>query len=114
MARCIAEIDANLPILKPDESAYSVTSAEMSLPYLRNCIKENFRITPVFTMPLARRLLVPEGLTIAGNYIPYGVSHLSKLSIYTKRIFNSIFYLDIHRCLQPCIPSQSCSLGLRP
>lgn len=37
-------------------------------------MKENFRVTPVFTMPLARRVLVPGGTTIAGNHIPQGVS----------------------------------------
>ena len=73
MAQCVAEIDEKLPILQPDESAYSVTVAETSLPYLRNCMKENFRITPVFTMPLARKVLMPKGVNIAGNHIPYAV-----------------------------------------
>jgi cytochrome P450 len=74
MAKCVAEIDTNLPPLQKDEIAYSVSAAESSLPYLKNCIKENFRINPVFTMPLARRVLKPEGIVIAGNHIPYGVS----------------------------------------
>lgn len=74
MAKCVAEIDTNLLPLHEDESAYSVSAAESSLPYLRNCMKENFRVTPVFTMPLARRVLKPEGIIIAGNHIPYGVS----------------------------------------
>jgi hypothetical protein len=75
MAQCMAEIDEKLPVLQPDESAYSVAAAETSLPYLRNCIKENFRITPVFTMPLARRVLLPQGVNIAGSLIPHAVSH---------------------------------------
>ncbi|KAJ6028573.1 hypothetical protein N7540_004149 [Penicillium herquei] len=74
MAKCIAEIDANLPVLQSHESAYSVTFAEQSLPYLRNCMKENFRLTPVFTMPLARRVMAPGGTTIAGNHIPFKTS----------------------------------------
>ncbi|KAJ5717816.1 hypothetical protein N7488_003462 [Penicillium malachiteum] len=74
MAQCVAEIDANLPVLKAHESAYSVTVAEQSLPYLRNCMKENFRITPVFTMPLARRVMAPGGTSIAGSHIPYKTS----------------------------------------
>jgi cytochrome P450 len=74
MAKCVAEIDTNLPPLQKEESAYAVTAAESSLPYLRNCMKENFRVTPVFTMPLARRVMKPEGVVIAGNHIPYGVS----------------------------------------
>lgn len=73
MAKCIAEIDTKLLPLQKEESAYSVSVAESSLPY-RNCMKENFRIRPVFTMPLARRVLNPEGIVIAGNHIPYGVS----------------------------------------
>lgn len=81
MAQCVAEIDEKLPVLQPDESAYSVTVTETSLPYLRNCMKENFRITPVFTMPLARRIRLPEGVNIAGKHIPYAVSHrLSRIS----------------------------------
>lgn len=74
MTKCVAEIDANLPALRPDEPAYSVSDVESSLPYLRQCVRENFRITPVFTMPLARRVMAPEGITIAGRHIQQGVS----------------------------------------
>jgi cytochrome P450 len=74
MAKCVAEIDENLPALHSEEDAYSVTQVETSLPFLRNCVKENSRITPVFTMPLARRVLIPGGLTIAGYHIPQYVS----------------------------------------
>jgi cytochrome P450 len=74
MDKCVAEVDANLPALEIGQEAYSVTTAEASLPYLKNCVKENFRITPVFTMPLARRVMSPEGIVIAGNHIPQGVS----------------------------------------
>ncbi|OQV02390.1 hypothetical protein CLAIMM_07595 [Cladophialophora immunda] len=74
MDKCVAEIDANLPSLEAGQEAYSVTVAEASLPYLKNCIKENFRITPVFTMPLARRVMSPEGIVIAGEHILQGTS----------------------------------------
>lgn len=74
MARCATEIDENLPPLTAGQSSYSVADVETSLPYLRQCIRENFRITPVFTMPLARRVTAPEGVTISGRHIPHGVS----------------------------------------
>lgn len=73
MAKCVAEIDSRLLALAEDESAYAVAEVEASLPFLRKCVKENFRDTPVFTMPLARRVLPPEGVTIAGEHIPFGV-----------------------------------------
>jgi cytochrome P450 len=76
MAKCVVEIDENLPPLGSNQSAYSVTDVESSLPYLRQCIRENFRITPVFTMPLARRVMAPEGVTIGGRHIKTGVSNL--------------------------------------
>ncbi|KAJ5669589.1 hypothetical protein N7462_010659 [Penicillium macrosclerotiorum] len=74
MANCVAEITKNLPVLDKNEKAYSVTLVESSLPYLKNCVKENFRLTPVFTMPLARRVLMPDGLTVAGKHIPHATS----------------------------------------
>lgn len=74
MAKCVEEIDTNLPPLSPQRSAYSVSDVESSLTYLRQCVRENFRITPVFTMPLARRVMPPEGVVIAGRHIPRGVS----------------------------------------
>ena len=83
MSKCVAEIDSSLPGLQKNEDAYSISVAETSLPYLRNCIKENFRITPVFTMPLARRVTMPEGTNIAGNHIPFAVGSLiSKIPRY--------------------------------
>ncbi|EIT81913.1 putative benzoate 4-monooxygenase cytochrome P450 [Aspergillus flavus] len=74
MRKCTEEIDSNLPSLGPSETAYSITAAEASLPFLRNCIRENFRITPVFTMPLARRITDPAGVTIEGEHLPQGTS----------------------------------------
>lgn len=75
LEQCTTEIDSALPPLEPGQVAYPITNLEASLPYLRNCVKENFRLTPVFTMPLARRVLQPEGLKIAGQHFPQGVSH---------------------------------------
>jgi len=74
MENCVSEIDANLPPLEMGQEAYPVTVVEASLPYLKDCIKENFRVTPVFTMPLARRVMSAEGVFIAGEHIPQGVS----------------------------------------
>jgi hypothetical protein len=107
MAKCVAEVDTNLPPLHEDEGAYPVSAAESSLPYLKNCIKENFRVTPVFTMPLARRVLKPEGIIIAGNHIPYGVSILQCLCFTTKgHPMANYVDIDIYRGMQPCLPPQ--------
>ena len=70
----MAELDAQLPPLTEDHAAYSFAEVEASLPYLRQCVKENFRITPVFTMPLARRVTASDGVVIGGRHIPCGVS----------------------------------------
>ncbi|KAB8265290.1 cytochrome P450 [Aspergillus pseudonomiae] len=70
----VKEIDCNLPRLDEGTAAYSIADVETSLPFLRNCMRENFRITPVFTMPLARRVMAPEGVLIAGHHFPQGTS----------------------------------------
>lgn len=77
LAKLMAELDENLPPLLPDEVSHPITVLEASLPYLRNCIKENFRINPVFTMPLARRITTKEGVIIDGEHIKQGVSSFS-------------------------------------
>lgn len=75
MERCVDEVRSKLPNLDSDKVAYSVTEVEASLPFLRQCVRENFRTTPVFTMPLPRRVMAPEGIVIAGEHIEQGVSH---------------------------------------
>lgn len=75
MAKCVSEVDNSLERLPPNKPAYSVAEVESSLSYLKVCMRENFRITPVFTMPLARRIIAPEGIVIAGRHIKQGVSN---------------------------------------
>jgi len=74
LSELVAEIDTQLPPLAQDEPSHSISLLEASLPYLRNCIKENFRINPVFTMPLARRITAEEGIVIDGEHIKQGTS----------------------------------------
>ncbi|KAI1338210.1 cytochrome P450 [Xylariaceae sp. FL0016] len=69
-----AEVDQKLEPLQPHQPAYSLTEVEASLPYLKLCVRENFRLTPVFTMPLARRVIAPEGIMVAGRHIKQGTS----------------------------------------
>ena len=74
MTRCAAEVSANLESLMAGQAAYPITQLEALLPFLRSCMKENYRLTPVFTMPLARRVTAVEGVTIAGQHFKQGVS----------------------------------------
>lgn len=103
LAKCVSEIDSNLRPLD-GRASYSVTEAETSLPYLRQCVRENFRLTPVFTMPLARRVVAPEGIVIAGRHIKQGVSytHASLSLAQSPQLLTYI--LDICSNMQPCIP----------
>lgn len=74
LSELVAEIDSNLPALASSQAAHSITTLESALPYLRDCMKENFRINPVFTMPLARRITADSGVLIDGVNIPKGSS----------------------------------------
>ncbi|KAH7050192.1 putative benzoate 4-monooxygenase cytochrome P450 [Macrophomina phaseolina] len=76
MEKCVAEIDASIPPLnRPSgQHAYTASDVEASLPYLRQCIRENFRISPVFTMPMERKVMAAGGVTISGQHIPQGTN----------------------------------------
>jgi hypothetical protein len=76
LAKCVKEIDSYLGPLGHEQLAYPVAQVESSLPFLRQCMKENFRITPVFTLPLERRITAPEGIVISGRHIKQGVSYM--------------------------------------
>ena len=84
--KCVAEIDQYLPPLTIDHPAYSYAEVETSLPYLRQAIKESFRITPIFTMPLERYVTTPGGVVIAGEYIPEGVRISSTVQIADQQL----------------------------
>jgi hypothetical protein len=70
----VREIDQTLP--GTVEVAYPVDGLEQKLTYTMACIQENFRINPVFTMPLTRKVTAQSGMTIDGYYVPNGVSLL--------------------------------------
>jgi benzoate 4-monooxygenase len=72
LAKVIAEIDAQLSDITDD--VVPIKGLELKLPYTMACINENFRINPVFSMPLPRLVFAPEGHAIGGHQIPPGVS----------------------------------------
>ncbi|GJD03524.1 isotrichodermin C-15 hydroxylase [Colletotrichum higginsianum] len=74
LRKCVDEVDDSLTSLDNGKEAYSIAEVENSLPFLRSCVKENYRLTPVFTMPLARRVTSPEGIIVAGRHIKQGTS----------------------------------------
>jgi cytochrome P450 len=72
------ETDQQLDFLR--EGSYSFTGLENKLPFTMACVRENFRLTPVFTMPLARMVPRDSGMEIDGHVIPKGVCHSSPLN----------------------------------
>ncbi len=70
------EIVTNLPTVDGEEVRIpAYTGLESQLPYAMACIRENFRIAPVFTMPFPRTVCDPSGADIDGVHVPYSVSH---------------------------------------
>lgn len=106
------EVRSKLVDLDFEKVAYSVTEVEASLPFLRQCVRENFRTTPVFTMPLPRRVMAPEGIIIAGEHIEQGVG--DKEYLVTKYGPRLMYKPDFCCSVQPCIPPRPQSLGGRP
>ena len=52
---------------------------EQQLPYMTSCVREAFRVSPVFTMPLPRKIVEYGGMEIDGYHVPQGVSYTSML-----------------------------------
>lgn len=67
-ARLTKELDDQLELLDED-SNYNYQTLESTLPYTRACIQENYRITPVFTMPLPR--VVTGKSASSRKYLPH-------------------------------------------
>ncbi|PLB42242.1 cytochrome P450 [Aspergillus candidus] len=68
------EIHTVLGPLREDQIAYPITGLEASLRYTMACVRENFRLNPVFTMPLWRRVGYPTGVDIGEHHIPHDTS----------------------------------------
>lgn len=66
------EMAQELPNLS--EGAFAYTGLEKKLPYMTACIRESFRMSPVFTMPLTRMVAPDEGMEVDGQHLPKGVS----------------------------------------
>lgn len=80
-------MDAVLPTRTlSDDLSYAIEGLEQSLPYTMACLQENFRINPVFTMPLPRKVAIPGGMDIDGHAVPQNVS-IYPLSTRQKPIF---------------------------
>ncbi|TKW49661.1 hypothetical protein CTA1_1165 [Colletotrichum tanaceti] len=100
LRKCVDEVDGSLTSSSsssPDDGkeACSIAEVENSLPFLRWCVKENYRLTPVFTMPLARRVTSPEGIMAAGRHMEQGClgktlaqSNIYKLAGFLLRDFD--------------------------
>jgi benzoate 4-monooxygenase len=71
-SQVVEEMRRELPFL--EQGSYSFTGLEAKLPYTTACMRENFRHTPVFTMPLTRTVMSQGGTVIAGAKVPEGVS----------------------------------------
>ena len=76
--RVINEVDGE--VSGSTSGAVPYNGLENKLPYLGACMRENMRLTPVFTMPLSRILTAPTGIEIAGQVIPRGVSYIPRIS----------------------------------
>jgi hypothetical protein len=101
-AKLSEELDAGLPHLPA--GAYPYTGLENRLPYMMACVREGFRMSPVFTMPLTRAIVPPEGMVVDGEHLPQGVS----LPVFP---LPPLFYLTVVSPFAP-LPESGLSLHL--
>lgn len=66
------ELQTKLPALhgEPDAPLPAYAGLEAQLPYMMACIRESFRISPIFTMPLPRSVCDPDGAVVNGVHVP--------------------------------------------
>lgn len=74
LKKVAAEIDKELSGVTED--TVPLKGLEAKLPYTMACVNENFRMNPVFSMPLPRKVIAEEGHVIDGRVIPGGVRSL--------------------------------------
>ena len=72
LSKVVDELDISLEDV--DAGLVPINGLEAKLPYTMACINENFRLNPVFTMPLPRKVNTPGGAEIAGRVIPEGTT----------------------------------------
>jgi hypothetical protein len=103
------------PFSYPRGSSLSRLSRRSSLPFLRNCMRENFRITPVFTIPPVRRVMDPADVTSDGNCFRRGYVILPTCLPLPNYLFGSvktnIIHLDLTGGVQPRLPAERGRLG---
>jgi len=76
-----------------------------NLPYLTACLEETFRIYP--PIPIAMPRITPKGgCTIAGRFVPEGVSFSSR-SIFGQRNKSVLILIDDRRCTYVVCDAQS-------
>lgn len=88
-----------LPTNSFEQTLPAYSGLEAQLPFATVCIRENFRVTPIFTMPLPRTVTQPDGVMIDGLRIPQGVSLHSHIHRKSKET----------NVIGQCIHGQSCS-----
>ncbi|KGO39078.1 Cytochrome P450, E-class, group I [Penicillium expansum] len=73
-ATVAAEVASTLQPLQDGDISYPIKGLEASLPYTMACVRENFRLNPVFTMPLWRSVGSPSGARIGDFDVPCGTN----------------------------------------
>ncbi|RBR10362.1 hypothetical protein FVER53590_12478 [Fusarium verticillioides] len=66
--KVIEQLDSNLS--SHTGQVIPFAALEKDIPYTMACVHENFRINPVFTMPLPRKIMTLGGFTIQGQQVP--------------------------------------------
>lgn len=74
LRKVVKEINETCRPLGPDQISHPIGGLESTLQYTMACVRENFRMNPVFTMNLWRRVNYKEGAVIAGYHVPYAAN----------------------------------------
>jgi cytochrome P450 len=73
LKRLVAELDRELALMSESSVPYKINHLEKNLAYEMACVRESFRMSPVFTMSLPRIVTEPHGLDIDGFHVPFKV-----------------------------------------